>query len=148
MPPRTATPEDKRPGGGACFRGGRSAPSAARRRPAQRRGRPGEKGERVSIEAMIDVIERVGSDAEFRLQLRTNPDAVLANYDLSDPELAALKSGNRRALLALGLPADYAGRPIGLWRGKDEAGYPGNALNPQRVNRPSTTDAGVARHRG
>lgn len=96
---------------------------------------------------MIDVIERVAGDAEFRLQLRTNPDAVLVNYDLSAPELAALKSGNRKALLALGLPADYAGQPLTLWRGKDEAGDPGNALNPQRVNRPSTTEAGVARRR-
>jgi hypothetical protein len=104
-----------------------------------------QQGGYVSIEAMIDVIERVESDAEFRLQLRTNPDAVLVNYELSTPELAALKSGDRRALLALGLPGDYVARPLRLWRGKDEAGSPGNALNPQRVDRPSTTEAGVAR---
>jgi hypothetical protein len=98
----------------------------------------------VSIEAMVEVIERVGSDEEFREAMRTNPDAVLLNYDLTDPEMAALKAGNRQKLLALGLPADLAGRPLSLWRGKDEAGYPGNALNPQRVHRPSTTAAGVA----
>ena len=98
----------------------------------------------MSVEAMIEVIERVGTDAEFSLQVRTNPDAVLLNFDLTSAELAALKSGNRRALHALGLPTGYAGRPISLWRGKDEAGYPGNNLNPQRVNRPSTTPAGVA----
>jgi hypothetical protein len=101
----------------------------------------------VSVEAMIEVIERVEVDDEFRLQLRTNPDAVLANYDLTPAEAAALKSGYRRVLLELGLPADYAGRPLRLWRGKDEAGYPGNNLNPQRVDRPSTTEAGVARRR-
>jgi hypothetical protein len=99
----------------------------------------------VSVEAMIEVIDRVESDAEFRLQLRTNPDAVLANHDLTPEEAAALKSGYRRALLDLGLPPDYAARPMRLWRGKDEAGYPGNNLNPQRVDRPSTTEAGVAR---
>jgi hypothetical protein len=65
----------------------------------------------------------------------------------NNAELAALKSGNRRALRQLGLPEQYAGRPLSLWRGKDEAGYPGNNLNPQRVNRPSTTEAGVARRR-
>ncbi len=101
----------------------------------------------MSVEAMIAVIERVEADAEFRVQLRTNPDAVLANYDLTGPEAAALKSGYRRALLDLGLPEAYAARPLRLWRGKDEAGYPGNNLNPQRVNRPSTTEAGVARRR-
>ena len=99
----------------------------------------------MSVEAMIDVIERAGTDADFRLQLQTNPDAVLANYDLTTAESAALKSGYRRALLDLGLPPDYAGRPVRLWRGKDEAGDPGNNLNPQRVDRPSTTEAGVAR---
>jgi hypothetical protein len=102
----------------------------------------------VSVEAMVEVIERVAADADFRLQLRTNPDAVLLNYDLNNAELAALKSGNRRALRQLGLPEQYAGHPLLLWRGKDEAGYPGNNLNPQRVNRPSTTEAGVARRRG
>lgn len=96
---------------------------------------------------MIEVIERVESDDDFRRQLRTNPDAVLANYDLTTAEATALKSGYRRALLDLGLPADYAARPLRLWRGKDEAGDPGNNLNPQRVNRPSTTEAGVARRR-
>jgi hypothetical protein len=99
----------------------------------------------VSVEAMIEVIERVATDDEFLQQLKTNPDAVLANYDLTNEEAAALKSGYRRALIDLGLPADYAAQPLRLWRGKDEAGYPGNNLNPQRVNRPSTTEAGVAR---
>ena len=102
----------------------------------------------MSVEAMVEVIERVATDADFRLQLRTNPDAVLLNYDLTNAELSALKSGNRRALRQLGLPAEYASRPFTLWRGKDEAGYPGNNLNPQRVDRPSTTEAGVARKRG
>lgn len=94
---------------------------------------------------MTDIIDRVEADAEFLLQLRTNPDAVLANYDLTPAEASALKSGYRRVLLELGLPPDYAARPSRLWRGKDEAGYPGNNLNPQRVDRPSTTEAGVAR---
>jgi len=105
----------------------------------------GERGGAVSVEAMVEVIERVATDADFRLQLRTNPDAVLLNYDLTDAELSALKSGNRRALRQLGLPAEVASQPFTLWRGKDEAGYPGNNLNPQRVNRPSTTEAGVAK---
>lgn len=98
----------------------------------------------MSSEAMIDVIERATVDEEFRDMMRTNPDAVLLNYDLTDAELAALKSGNRQKLRALGLPEEVARRPLALWRGKDEAGYPGNTLNPQRVGRPSTTAAGVA----
>lgn len=101
----------------------------------------------MSIEAMIDLIERVGADAEFRDAMRTNPNAVLLNYDLTGPELTALKSGDRRALRALGLPEAFVAGPFSLWRGKDEAGFPGNSLNPQRVNRPSTTEAGVARRR-
>ena len=73
----------------------------------------------MSIEAMIEVIERVGSDPEFRQQLRTNPDAVLVNYELNTAELAALKSGNRRALVALGLPVSLVWYLVASrgWRG-------------------------------
>ncbi len=104
----------------------------------------GERRGAVSLEAVIEVIERVAMDEEFRDTMRTNPDAVLLNFDLTGPEMTALKAGDRRALRALGVPEDL----VSLWRGKDEAGYPGNTLNPQRVNRPSTTEAGVARRRG
>ncbi len=107
----------------------------------------GERRGAVSLEAVIEVIERVAMDEEFRDTMRTNPDAVLLNFDLTGPEMTALKAGDRRALRALGLPEEFAARPLALWRGKDEAGYPGNTLNPQRVNRPSTTEAGVARSR-
>lgn len=99
----------------------------------------------MSLEAMIEVIERAALDGEFRSELRTNPDAVLLNFDLTPTQQAALKSGNREALRACGLPPDLVGRPLTLWRGKDEAGSPGNTLNPQHVRRPSTTEAGVAR---
>lgn len=101
----------------------------------------------MSVEAMVEVIERVAADEEFRDAMRTNPDAVLLNFDLTGPELAALKSGDRRTLRALGLPEALVAQPLSLWRGKDEAGYPGDDLNPQRVSRPSTTQAGVARAR-
>ena len=101
----------------------------------------------MSIEGMIDVIERAAADKEFRQQLRTNPAAVLQNCDVTRQEAAALQSGNRQALRQFGLPEDYVGRPLALWRGKDEAGFPGNNLNPQRVNRPSTTEAGAAPRR-
>jgi hypothetical protein len=101
----------------------------------------------VSIEGMIEVIERAATDEEFRRALQTNPAAVLQNCDVTRQEAAALKSGNRQALRQLGLPEDYVGRPLVFWRGKDEAGFPGNNLNPQRVNRPSTTEAGAAPRR-
>ena len=101
----------------------------------------------MSVEAMIEVIERAAAEPEFRAQLRTKPDAVLLNFDLTPRELAALKSGNRRLLRELGVPDDVNGRPLALWRGKDEAGVPGNTLNPQNVHRPSTTEAGVAPRR-
>ncbi len=99
----------------------------------------------MSIEAMIDVIERTAADQEFRDQMRTNPDAVLLNFDLTNAEMAALKSGDRRKLRTLGLPETFVTGPLILWRGKDEAGNPGDDLNPQRVGRPSTTEAGVGR---
>lgn len=101
----------------------------------------------MSVEAMLEVIERATADRAFRAQLRSNPDAVLLNFELTADELAALRSGNRRTLRALGLPEDFDDRPLLLWRGKDEAGSPGNTLNPQHVDRPSTTEAGVAPRR-
>ena len=101
----------------------------------------------MSVEAMIEVIERAADDPDFLDQLRTNPDAVLLNFDLTPEELATLKTGNRRRLRDLGVPDEINGRPLALWRGKDEAGFPGNTLNPQRVHRPSTTEAGVAPRR-
>lgn len=94
--------------------------------------------------AMAEVIERAAEDPEFRSALRANPRAVLASYELTSAEANALLSGRREALRAAGLDGETAGRPLALWRGKDEAGVPGNTLNPQHVQRPSTTEAGVA----
>lgn len=101
----------------------------------------------MSERAMAEVIDRAATDPEFNAALRTNPYAVLQNYDLSPQEQSALASGNRRLLRAAGVDSETAGRPLELWRGKDEPGTPGNTLNPQHVNRPSTTAAGVAPRR-
>lgn len=98
----------------------------------------------MTRQAMVEIIERAAADSEFRSALRVNPRAVLAVYELTPGELDALISGRRASLRAAGLDAETAGRPLALWRGKDEAGVPGNTLNPQHVQRPSTTEAGVA----
>lgn len=98
----------------------------------------------MTTQAMVEVVERAAADHEFRSALRANPRAVLASYELTSGEVDALMSGRRVALRAAGLDAETAGQPFALWRGKDEAGVPGNTLNPQRVQRPSTTEAGVA----
>lgn len=98
----------------------------------------------MTVQAMVEVIERAATDAEFKSALRTNPRAVLASYELTPSEVDALMSGRRVTLRAAGLDAETAGRPLALWRGKDEPGVPGDTLNPQHVQRPSTTEAGVA----
>lgn len=101
----------------------------------------------MSERTMADVIDRAANDPEFRAALRANPRAVLVQYELTAAELHALASGSRRLLRSAGLDDENAARPMLLWRGKDEAGVPGNTLNPQHVRRPSTTEAGVAARR-
>jgi hypothetical protein len=45
----------------------------------------------VSIEAVQAVLERTVSDEAFRARLFSQPEAALAEYDLTDPESQALR---------------------------------------------------------
>ena len=56
-------------------------------------------------ETLSKVIERASTDADFRAQLRSNPEAALAGYDLTAEEKAALLSGDSGKLGALGVDA-------------------------------------------
>jgi hypothetical protein len=57
----------------------------------------------VSIEAMMAVLDRAAKDYRFNWRMIETPDAALAEYDLSDFERAALKSGERDLLISVGL---------------------------------------------
>ncbi len=47
----------------------------------------------MTMQAVSDVIERVVHDEAFRERLKSNPDAALADYDLSPEERAAFDVG-------------------------------------------------------
>ena len=55
---------------------------------------------KAGVEALT---QRAMSDESFRQQLKSNPDAVLAGYDLTSEEKAAIKSGNAMKLRELGV---------------------------------------------
>ena len=59
----------------------------------------------MSQENLAQVIERASTDAAFRSQLQSNPEAALAGYDLSAEEKAALKSGDASKLSEMGVDA-------------------------------------------
>src|SRR2546423_13146568 len=49
------------------------------------------------------VIQRAISDAAFRRQLQSNPEAALRGFKLTDTEVAALRSGDAGKLTSLGI---------------------------------------------
>jgi hypothetical protein len=55
--------------------------------------------------ALNQVIERASTDAAFRAQLKSNPEAALTGYALTAEEKAALMSGDDRKLSELGVDA-------------------------------------------
>jgi hypothetical protein len=57
----------------------------------------------MSHETLIRVIQRASRDATFRGQLRRDPTAALAEYDLSDDERAALLPGDAGSLESRGV---------------------------------------------
>jgi hypothetical protein len=62
------------------------------------------------------VLGKAVSDEKFRKQLRENPDAALAGYDLTAEEKAAIKSGNASQLSELGVD-------VRITKGTDAGGY-------------------------
>ena len=57
----------------------------------------------MSKEALAKVIQRSISDAAFRRQLATDPTGALRGYDLSSDETSAIRTGDSRRLVALGV---------------------------------------------
>ena len=57
----------------------------------------------MSSKNLEQVIQRAISDAAFRRQLQSNPDAALRGFKLSDNEVAALRSGDAGKLIGLGI---------------------------------------------
>jgi hypothetical protein len=55
---------------------------------------------KAGVEALA---QKAMSDESFRQQLKSNPDAALAGYDLTAEEKAAIKSGNSAKLRELGV---------------------------------------------
>ena len=59
----------------------------------------------MSHEVLAQVVERASSDGAFRAQLKANPDRVLAVYELTDEERAAVLSSDSGGLQPLGVDA-------------------------------------------
>ena len=57
----------------------------------------------MTTSAVVELIERALNDEAFQDELRKDPDAAISQYDLTDAEIAAIKSGNSEELSYLGL---------------------------------------------
>jgi len=57
----------------------------------------------MSREGLVHFITRAMEDEGFRAEVKANPDAALAQFDLTVEEIAAIKSGDRSKLQDLGI---------------------------------------------
>lgn len=57
----------------------------------------------MSREGLVHFITRAMEDEGFRAEVKANPDAALAQFDLTVEEIAAIKSGDRSRLQDLGI---------------------------------------------
>ena len=57
----------------------------------------------MSREGLVHFITRAMEDEGFRAEVKANPDAALAQFDLTVEEVAAIKSGDRSKLQDLGI---------------------------------------------
>ncbi len=57
----------------------------------------------MSKQAMMAVLDRAAKDQRFNWQMMSQPDAALDQFDLTEAEREALKTGDREKLLACGL---------------------------------------------
>ena len=57
----------------------------------------------MSKQTMMAVLDRAAKDQRFNWQMLNDPDAALAQFDLTEQEREALKSGDRDLLVACGL---------------------------------------------
>ena len=57
----------------------------------------------MSMQAMVAVLDRAAKDYRFNWRMIEAPDEALAEYNLTDAEREALKSGERDMLISVGL---------------------------------------------
>ncbi|MGH2452358.1 MAG: Os1348 family NHLP clan protein [bacterium] len=57
----------------------------------------------MSREGLVSFVTRVMADEDFRSQLEANPDATLAQFDLTAEEIAAIKNADSAKLEQLGV---------------------------------------------
>jgi hypothetical protein len=57
----------------------------------------------MSMQAMMAVLDRAAKDYRFNWRMIEAPDEALDEYNLTDAERAALKSGERDMLISVGL---------------------------------------------
>ena len=57
----------------------------------------------MSKAGLDSLVQKAMADESFRKQIKENPDAALAGYDLTAEEKAAIKSGNAAKLRELGV---------------------------------------------
>jgi hypothetical protein len=57
----------------------------------------------VAREQVLELVQRAMADEEFRARLEEDPDAALAEYQLTQAELNALDRATERLLYDLGL---------------------------------------------
>ena len=57
----------------------------------------------MSMQAMMAVLDRAAKDYRFNWRMIEAPDEALAEYNLTDAEKEALKSGERDMLISVGL---------------------------------------------
>jgi hypothetical protein len=69
----------------------------------------------MSRATLIQVVERVSTDAAFRSEFERDPTAALAGYDLTGEERTALLHRDAAKLQALGVEARITKQDTGPW---------------------------------
>ena len=57
----------------------------------------------MSGKGVVDFIERALTDEYFLAQLKADPDKAMSEYDMTERERAAIKSGSEEEVKALGV---------------------------------------------
>ncbi|HTE85864.1 MAG TPA: Os1348 family NHLP clan protein [Dehalococcoidia bacterium] len=70
----------------------------------------------MSLNAVQGIISRAVTDTEFREALRTNPDAVLGERDVTPDEVTAIKAMDWSAVSSVGTDVELRVSRFGLVR--------------------------------
>ena len=68
----------------------------------------------MSKEGVVALIEKVLSDETFKAEMKANPDKALSDFDLTEDEKTAIRSGSEEQLKALGLD-ERLSKTGGIW---------------------------------